>query len=155
MAKLVMEKKAYDNTYLHRDFHGLLDIGITYLRENYGEQAVRDYLRQFAAAYYAPLKADLKKRGLIALREYFEKIYEIEGGGTEITLNDRELTIRVDACPAVTHLHKLNVPVDPLFFETTRVVNEEICEGTPFASESIEYSSETGASLQRFFRRDI
>jgi hypothetical protein len=155
MAKKVMERSASDNAYMHKDFHGTLDIGITYIRTKYGDQAVREYLKQFAKAYFAPLKADLNKRGLIALKEHFEEIYKIEGGNTEISLTDNELRIKVDACPAVMHLHEMDIPVDPLFYETTKTVNEEICEGTPFAAEYVEYDKEKGACLQRFYRRNV
>ena len=40
-----------------------------------------------------------------------------------------------------------------LFSETTRTINEAICEGTPFAAELLEYDQETGRSLVRFYKR--
>lgn len=63
----VMTRKASDNKYLHRDFHNLLNLGLEYLRAEYGEQAVLDYLRQFTNSYYAPLKRQLLTKGLEAI----------------------------------------------------------------------------------------
>ena len=40
-----------------------------------------------------------------------------------------------------------------LFVETTRTVNEALCEGTPFIAELLEYDDETGRGVQRFTRR--
>jgi hypothetical protein len=36
MTRLRMERRASDNTYLHKDFHGALSAGLDYLRLTYG-----------------------------------------------------------------------------------------------------------------------
>lgn len=153
MAKKTMTRKAADNEYLHKDFHGALSNGIEYLDKTYGEEAVREYLRQFANTFYAPLKEDIKKRGLIALKEHIEKTYKIEGGKVDIAFSEDEMTVKVAACPAVSHMRSHGYQVARLFVETTRTVNEAICEGTPFAAELLEYDDQTGRSVQRFIRR--
>ena len=153
MGKRVMRREASDNVYMHKDFHGALSTGIQYLEENFGEEAVREYLRDFANAYFAPLKEEVKQRGLPTLKEYFEELYEKEGGDVEITLSDGELVIRVSTCPAVTHMRQQDYPVARMFYETTKTVNEALVEGTDFAAELVEYDDETGRSVQRFYRR--
>ena len=153
MPKDVIRRKAADNKYLHKDFHGALSAGMEYLRESYGEQAVREYLQQFAASFYAPLTDALKTRGLVALEEHFAKVYDDEGGDVRMTLSDDELLLHVEACPAVAHMRQHGYPVAGLFHETTGTVNEAICEGTPFGAELVEYDEQTGRSVQRFFRR--
>ena len=153
MAKEIMRRKAADNEYLHPDFHGALSAGIDYLERNYGEQAVRDYLRQFATSFYAPVTEAINQRGLVAFREYLAIVYEKEGGQVRFDLSEDELTVHVEACPAVMHMRKHGYPVARLFHETTKTVNEAICEGTPFAAELLEYDPETGRGIQRFARR--
>ena len=69
MAIEQMVRSASDNKYIHKDFHNALNLGITYLRESYGDEAVREYLRQFADAFYSPLKKAMCDRGLVALEE--------------------------------------------------------------------------------------
>lgn len=155
MAKETMTRKAADNEYLHKDFHGALSNGIEYLDRQYGEDAVKNYLRQFANSFYAPLKKDICERGLIALKEHIEKIYKIEDGKVDIAFSNDEMTVRVKACPAVTHMRSHGYHVARLFVETTRTVNEAICEGTQFAAELLEYDDQTGASVQRFTRRPL
>src|SRR3989339_1167634 len=103
MPKQVMTRKAGDNVYLHKDFHGALSNGIDFIHERYGAEAVRDYLRQFADAFYAPLKNDLVRRGLIALKEHYDKVFQEERGQARFTLSDRELRIEVEMNPAVQH----------------------------------------------------
>jgi hypothetical protein len=149
-----MQRTASDNEYLHKDFHAALSGGLDYLRDQYGEQAVRDYLRSFTLSFYGPLRDRLKTEGLRALEEHFRRIYEIEGGEVTFELSEDELVIRVAACPAVKHMKEKGHPVSDLFHETTRVVNEALCEGTSFAADLVAYDSETGASVQRFYRRN-
>lgn len=152
MARQVMRRTAGDNAYLHQDFHGALSAGIEYLHEHYGEEAVREYLWQFARAFYAPLTEDLRRRGLVALEEHFRGVYEREGGAAGFVLSEDELRIEVDACPAVRHMRTRGYPVARLFRETTATVNRAICHQTPFAAELLEYDNETGRSVQRFYR---
>jgi hypothetical protein len=152
MPKEVMTRRAGDNPYLHKDFHGALSAGIEYLHVTFGEQAVRDYLRQFAQAFYRPLTEALATRGLVALKEHFERIYHEEQAAVRISLREDELVVDVPRCPAVTHMREHGYPVARLFVETTRTVNEALCEGTPFAAELVEYDEQTGRSVQRFFR---
>ena len=154
MAKQIIHRTAGDNQYLHPDFHGALSVGIEYLHENYGEEAVRRYLWQFSRTFYAPLTRDLIDRGLVALDEHFRHVYELEGGTAEFKLSADELEIHVNACPAVTHMRERGYPVARLFRETTDTVNRAICHQTPFAAELVQYDEQTGRSVQRFYRRE-
>ena len=152
MNERVMHRQAADNTYLHKDFHGALSVGLDFLQTNYGDEAVRDYLRRFTQSYFAPLRKELLEEGLPALARYFQRMYETEGSKIELEQHDDELVVKVPACPAVTHMRKHDYAVSPLFYETTKTVNDALCEGTPFAAELLEYDEQTGRSIQRFWR---
>jgi len=153
MAKQVMRRTAADNVCPHKDFHGALSAGIEHLHERYGEHAVRDYLRRFAAAYYAPLTAALREQGLVAMKEHVQRVYQAEGGAIRITCLQDELLLEVAACPAVMHMRQRGYQVARLFSETSRTVYEALCEGTPFAVQVLEYDQCTGRSRVRFYRR--
>jgi hypothetical protein len=153
MARQVMRRTAADNAYLHKDFHGAFSVGIEYLHERFGEAAVREYLREFTHAFYAPLKQAIRERGLAAVKEHYERVYRAEGGAIRATGTADELIIEVTACPAVAHMRQQGYAVARLFHETTRTVNDALCEGTPFAAELRRYDPRTGASEARFFRR--
>jgi len=152
--KETITRKASDNPYFHRDFHIALNYGIDYLHRKFGEGAVREYLAQFARAYYAPLKSGLKEDGLIVIKEHYEKIYKIEGAEFDIKFSQNELIIHLFASPAVMHIKANGHRVSPTFHETVTTVNKEICRDTPFECEVIEYEHENGAYRLRFFRRD-
>lgn len=152
MARQIMRRHASENQYLHPDFHGALSAGIEYLHENFGPEAVREYLWQLARSYYAPLTQALEQRGLVALEEHFRRVYELEEGGVSFNLSEDELRIEVEACPAVTHMREREYPVARLFHETTDTVNRAICHGTAFAAELLDYDQRTGRGIQRFYR---
>ena len=152
MGKEIMDRRAADNEYLHKDFHGALSAGLDYLQNLCGADSVRDYLHKFATTYYAPLRDKLRSEGLSALKEHFEKLYEIEGGEAEISFSADELLVTVKSCPAVTHMRAIGLPVAELFVETTKTVNEALCEGSEFCAELVEYDPQTGRSIQRFYR---
>ncbi|MGD0111021.1 MAG: hypothetical protein ABSD48_04095 [Armatimonadota bacterium] len=152
MAKQVSRRTAADNEYLHKDFHGALSAGIEYLHQRYGAQAVRDYLGEFAAAYYAPLTAALRLEGLVAIRDHLAHMYQLESGKIQLTCSDDELLLEVEACPAVAHMRRHGYPVARLFSETTRAVYEAICRGTPFKVQVLAYDESSGGSVVRFYR---
>ena len=153
MARDIIRRNAADNIYLHRDFHGALSTGLIYLKQRYGAQALRDYLRQFALTFYAAVTLAIKERGLVALREHLERVYTLEGGQLDITFSEDEMLVKVKACPAVAHMRQHGYAVAPLFYETSKTVYAAICEGTPFVSEWLAYDEQSGRATVRFYRR--
>ena len=153
MVKEIVRRSAADNVYLHKDFHGALSTGLAYLEDRFRAAAVRDYLRQFALAFYAPLTLAINERGLVALREHLERIYALEGGQICITCAEDEMLLEVEACPAVMHMQQQRYAVASLFYETSKTVYAAICEDTPFVSEWLRYDEKSGRSAVRFCRR--
>ncbi len=149
-----MERRASDNEYLHKDFHGALSSALIYLEDRYGPDAVREYLRRFARRFYAPLREQITERGLEAIADRLREVYETEGAEASIELTDDELIVRVEAGPAVTHMREHGYEVSPMWRETIRSVNEAICEDTAFDFELLDYCEETGARTGRFFARE-
>lgn len=149
-----ISRRASDNRYLHRDFHGALSNAIQYLHHNFGAEAVREYLRQFARRFYAPLKRRLGDEGLGALRDHYQEVYRLEGGDIRSSLGDGKLVIEVEASPAVMHMRERGYAVAELFHETIRTVNEALCEDTPFVSELRDYDPQTGGCTMVFRRAE-
>lgn len=155
MAKRIMDRKAADNKYLHRDFHVSGDLGIQYVGEKYGDNGVREYLRRFATSYYSPLIAAIKERGLIALKDHIENIYEIEEAREVLktTLKDEELMVEVSQCPAIAYMKSVGHAPSKWYIEETRTVNETIADNADLGFELIFYDTDTGKTAYRFFRR--
>lgn len=153
MAKQVRTWRASEHAYLHKDFHNALNIAVDYVLQRHGPEAARAYLRQFARAFHAPLIGDLRRRGLIALKEHLERLYALEGGVVRCRCSDDELRVETEFCPAVRHIRQSGHTPSPAFVETERAVADALCEDTPFAFELVSYDPATGRSVQRFYRR--
>ena len=153
MAAEVMRRSAADNRYFHPDFHGSLSAGLDFIADRWGADAVHEYLRRFALRYYAPLRAEIARRGLAALRDWIEGVYRDEGGIVDLVLHDERLEVRVPECPAVRHMRRTGYRVSDHFVETTTAVYGALCEGTPFDFTIEEYDPATGRAAFRFRRR--
>lgn len=155
MVKEVMDRKASDNEYLHKDFHISMNVGLEFVRENYGQEGVEEYLKTFSKRYYAPLTQGLNRQGLSILRDYFQNIYEIEKADYRIEFNEDLMMVYIQECPALKHFMKMKVTPSSLYILTTLTVYKTICEETPFAFECLEYDCVTGKSIFKFFRREL
>lgn len=152
MTKEVMSRGSSDNEYMHPDFHGALSTGIQYLHETHGPDAVIQWLQQVTDALYNPLKRDIRRRGLVAIREYIEDVYADEGGCVEFEQSDGELVVHIDWCPALAHIRENGYPVADMWVETTRTVYHRLVEDTPFGFELLQFDDQTGECRLRFFR---
>jgi len=149
--KKVLDQKASDNQYLHKDFHGALCYGIDYLDRLYGPAATDEYLRQVGETYFSPLSEQLKAEGLPALERHWRNVFGLEGGRFTLCYEGDVLVLAVDECPAVAHLKKINKLYTPRFCRTTVVVNETICRRAGYEC-SCEYEPGRGRCVQKFWK---
>lgn len=152
MPKQTITQKTSDNQYYHKDFHIALNYGIVYLHKEFGEDAVREYLEQFADTYYSQLRFAIEEKGLQAIKAHYEKIYEIESALFNMSFSPDELVIHLSASPAVMHIKASGHSVSELFRETVATVNKTICEKTHYDFELLEYHEENGGYSMRFSR---
>ena len=146
-----MDRKAYDNEYLHKDFHGGLCYGIKYIEDNYGQEGLKEYLKQVGKAVYQPLSKALKEHGLAALEKHWQAVFGKEGGKFSLGYEGDKLVLRVEECPAVSHLKKTGQFFTERFCETTAVVNETICEQAGYDC-SCKYELGEGRCVQKFWK---
>lgn len=151
----VIERKASDNKYLHKDFHIALNLLMTYLFDHFGKEALINYLKQFAQAYYKPLNQKLRSGDKEALVNYFKDIYEKEEWPVNITSNENSVEITQDACPAISHIVQNGGKPCPYYRETYNTVYKIICENTPFEYVLEYFNDETGACKQLFNMKEV
>ena len=150
----IMDRKAADNEYFHRDFHSSMNMGIEYLGQNYGEDDIRAYLTRFTLGVYGRAMERIKDGGLDALAEFIKDTYRREHAGDALSMTQTEncLEVKIAYCPAVEHLHTTGREVTRWYDMTTTVPMEVIAKecGLTFTMES--YDQETGAAKFRFER---
>lgn len=153
--KLIMERKAADNEYFHRDFHISGERGLRYVGENYGTADVCEYLTRFAKAYYKPLIERIRKNGLSELKKHIEEIYAIEKAPENVkcTLTDGELRVVVTECPAIKYMKESGYEPSEWYIEETRTVKGTIAKESGYEFELISYNPENGAAEYRIFSK--
>jgi len=147
----VLDCRASDNKYLHKNFHGALCYAVKYLDENYGPEATTEYLEQVGRTCFSPLTEQLSKEGLPALEKHWRDIFAKEDGEFSVHYESQTLVLTVDECPAITHLEKTNQLVTDRYCETTVVVNETICREAGYRC-FCEYEPGKGKCIQKFWK---
>ena len=150
----VIDMKSEDNKYLHRDFHLSGDNALKYCAEKFGKEELVNFLRNFAKYYYAPIIEQAKKEGLVAIKKWLERIYEIEEAShlLHTELSDSNLTVTVDRCPAIEYMHSLGKEPSDYYIEETRTVYDEVAKQSGYGFD-LEYYNSDGRCKFSFFTR--
>ncbi|MBN1352755.1 hypothetical protein JXJ21_25425 [candidate division KSB1 bacterium] len=148
---IVLDQKASDNAYLHKDFHGALCYAIKYLVDQFGHAATESYLKQVGRTVFAPLAERIKTSGLSALETHFRDVFEKENGNFTVAYEDGQLVFRIEKCPAIAHLKQSNQLFTERFCESTVIVNAAICQLAGIRC-SCEYQPGQGKCIQKFWK---
>ena len=148
----IMDRKAAENEYFHPDFHSSMNMGIHYVGENYGLEAVREYLTMYTNDVYGKVVNDGKVHGLAAIADKIVDTYTKEKALDALTIENKgsELNVSVAYCPAVKHLKATGRKVSEWYRYTTEIVMDVLAQaiGAEFYMDS--YDEETGAANYHF-----
>lgn len=117
---------------VHLDFHRTMNGTIAYLRERYGVEFLDEILRRTAHDVYRDIRSDLLAGDPEQLIEHWTYYLEREGGEFSVERTDTEIQVKVLRCPAAAYLLERGIPLDPAFRRQTTVLNEALCEDTPY-----------------------
>ena len=150
----IMDLKRGENKYLHRDFHFHGDLALRYLGEHFGENGVRGFLTDYVNNFYAPLLADGKKRGLVAIKEWIERLYTVEEASELLTctLEGDKLTVKIAESPAIRHLRATGTEPCKYYIEQTRTLYSAMADSLNF-SFNLDYYDDTGKAEFSFKTR--
>ncbi len=147
--KEIIDMKPEDNKYLHRDFHLLGDMALTYCGDNFGDDAVIGFLTTYVKNYYSPQIEDIKKRGLLAIKEWIEDVYEREEA-TDLLhteLSDNTLTVTIDKSPVIEYMHSLNQEPGRFYDQQTKTLYAVVAESAGFGFELAYYNEDGGTKF--------
>ena len=132
-----MEKKGKILRYesggeLHRDFHASILDGANYMRDNYGEEALREVLFNTGTQVYKTLHEKLMAGDPSELIAWWRYYLDREGSDYSIeeTADGAVLTVR--DCAALNHLDVRRIPGGKGLCAVTRMLNEAFCSGSPY-----------------------
>ncbi|MBI2441374.1 MAG: hypothetical protein HYV35_08395 [Lentisphaerae bacterium] len=137
--------------YLHKDFHGALSYGLEFLARRYGRRALDEYLRAATKVIYRDLIAQIRRRGLKALAEYWRKMYSTEGAVFKLNEAPGALELTIAQCPALKHMRKAGYKIYADFCRQTKIVNAEIAALTGYQSKVVA-NQKKARCRQRFYK---
>lgn len=117
---------------LHRDFHASSVDGVSYLLDNYGEEALAEVLENVGTKVYAQLHAKLAAGDKSELVAWWRYYMDREGGDYAIEETADGAVLTVNTCPALKHLEKIGVAENGRMCLATRLLNAGFCKDTPF-----------------------
>jgi len=150
----VLDRRASDNDYFHRDFHRGTNQAVKFLTQRHGVQALEDYLTVYTRHAHAGLIEKVRQEGLMPLFFMIKETYDKEKApdALDLTLSDRELLVNIAYCPAVRYYHSAGIPVAPGYELTTSVVMRTIAGDAGYQFEMSHYDAATGAAKYRFWK---
>ncbi|MBQ3424211.1 MAG: hypothetical protein IJH38_03310 [Clostridia bacterium] len=149
----IMDRRASQNAYFHRDFHSSLNMGLDYLGEKYGEAELIEYLRAYTAHVYGKLPEAIKRGGLGELKAHIEKTYVQEHApdAVKTLLAGNALRVEIDYCPGVRHLRETGRRVSRWYAHSTSAVMQAIADASGLRFEMGDYDPQTGRTSYAFF----
>ena len=136
---------------LHRDFHASILDGVDYVRENYGDEALRKVLFGMGTEVYRTLHERLTAGDTSELLAWWR--YYMDREGADYTLEetpDGGAVLTVRDCPAMRHLEVRGIPGGRRLCAATRILNEAFCSGSPY---EIVLEETGGRSCRQTLRR--
>lgn len=149
---VIMDRKASENEYFHRDFHSSMNMGIAYLGDQYGLEAVEEYLTRYTNNVYRTTIAAIQKDGLAALENTITETYAKEKApeALQTVLYGDTLQVTVHFCPAVKHLQETGRAVSKWYRYTTESVMAALANTTGLTFTMDRYDEATGAAAYTF-----
>ena len=145
--RIVNEMKRDGKKYLHRDFHLLGDNALKYCGDVFGDDAVIEFLTDYAKTFFAPQIDEIKKHGMIVLKDWLDRLYRVEEASEVLhtVLVGDVLTVTIDKSPVIEYMRSLNQEPSKYYIEETRTLYKAIADecGLDF---KLEYYNEDGAA---------
>ena len=117
---------------LHRDFHASILDGVNYVRDNYGEEALREVLFNMGTKVYKTIHEKLVAGDPSELIAWWRYYLDREGSDYTLEETDDGAVLTVRACAALKHLETRKIPGGKGLCAATRILNEAFCSDSPF-----------------------
>ena len=117
---------------LHRDFHASILDGVNYVRDNYGDGALREVLFETGTKVYKTLHEKLVAGDPSELIAWWRYYMDREGADYTLEETDDGTVLTVRDCPALKHLENRKIEGGKMLCAATRILNEAFCSNSPY-----------------------
>lgn len=135
---------------LHRDFHASILDGVNYVRDNYGEEALREILFETGTKVYKTLHEKLVAGDPSELVAWWRYYMDREGSAYTLEETAEGAVLTVSDCAALKHLENRKIPGGCALCDATRILNDAFCAGSPY---EIVLAATGGRSCRQTLRR--
>lgn len=138
MEKMVMERRAYDNKYLHRDFHATMDNALAYVGEHFGEEALDKFFEQYVQRRYPVMT-------LAELEQYFVDVYAAEEAedALQTRLSGNQLSVEISYCPGLRYLNA-HGGASKWYYKTSTALYPALARKCGLSFRLVSYDDHTG-----------
>ncbi len=149
---MIMDRRASDNEYFHKDFHTGPNNGLEYLGTKFGLEEVIEFLERYTQNVNGRTIEAMKRDGLVAIADMIRDTYRKEKSedALSITMEPDRLLVKIAYCPGVKHLRATGRTVSPLYRYNTEIVMKTLAEAGGYRFTMESYDEETGAAAYRF-----
>ena len=96
------------------DFYFAINATFRFLLRRFGPAGWQRYLEELGRDYFRPVNATWKQGGLAAVAEYWREFFAAEpGAAVEIHASRDQIEIKVQRCPAISHLRAAGREIVP------------------------------------------
>lgn len=148
----VMDRRASDNEYFHKDFHTGPNNGLEYLATKFGEEEVTAFLQRYTMNVRRGTIEAMKQEGLAAIEKMLRETYRKEKAedALSVTLEPDHLAVKIVYCPGIKHLRATGRKVSPWYRYNTEIVMRTLAEAGGYRFTMESYEEDTGAAAYRF-----
>ena len=135
---------------LHRDFHASILDGANYVRDNYGEEVLREVLFETGTKVYKTMHEKLVAGDPSELLAWWRYYLDREGSSYTLEETADGAALTVSDCAALRHLERRGIPGGRGLCAATRILNEALCSGSPY---EIALDETDGFACRQVLRR--
>ncbi|MHC4871763.1 MAG: hypothetical protein ACYTFY_07950 [Planctomycetota bacterium] len=132
------------------DFYFAINATFRFIHDKFGIDVLREYWRDLADQYYAPVSRLWQEQGMSSVKNYWEEFFQAEpGGAVDVSSDEDSVTVSVKVCPAVSHLKKHKRSIVPYFCEQCYYLGKRVSEN---AGYDMDLSGGNGSCCQKFYK---
>lgn len=130
------------------DFYFAINATFRFILARTGMEGLRRYWTDLGAAYFAPVSARWKSKGLSGIEEYWRAFFNAEPGSeVEVRKTASTVTVNIKTCPAIQHLRSGNREIVPCFCQHCYFISEAIAAPAGF---TVRIQGGNGSCTQTF-----
>ena len=110
-----------------------------------------EFLTAYTKGYYSPIIDSIKCGGLATVKEWIDRVYEIEEASELLhtSIEGNKLTVTIDKSPVIAYMASLNQKPSKYYIEETRTMYKVVAEESGLSFE-LHYYNEDGATSFTF-----